>query len=60
MMIDVLNGKSSSASKICKAKTSALRAALHISPAYAICGLSEINQRLQHAERKRKNTILAV
>jgi len=60
MMVDVLNGKYSSASEICKAKASALRAALRISPAYARNGLTEINQQLQHAARKHKNTILAV
>ena len=32
----------------------------HISPAYAQCGLSEINQQLQRAAEKLKNTILAV
>jgi hypothetical protein len=57
---NVLICEYSSAYDICKAKASALRAALHISPAYAQCGLSEINQQLQHAAEKLKNTILAV
>ena len=60
MMIDVLICEDSFASDICKAKTSALRAALHISPSHARGGLSEINQQLQHAAEKQKNTILAV
>jgi hypothetical protein len=56
MMTDVLICEYSFAYDICKAKASALRAALHISPAYAQCGLSEINQQLQHAAEKLKNT----
>ena len=59
-MIEVLICEDSFASDIRKAKTSAFRAALHISPAHAHCGLSEINQQLQHAVGKLKNTILAV
>ena len=59
-MIDVQKGKYSSASEICKTKTSASQAVLHISPAYALGGLSEINKQLQHAAEKLKNTILAV
>lgn len=45
---------------ICKAKTSARWAALHISPAHARGDLPEINQQLQHVARTHKNTILAV
>ena len=59
-MIDVLIYEDNFASDICKADASALRAALQISPAHAHCGLSGINQQLQHAVRKHKNTILAV
>ena len=47
-MIDVQIGKDSSAYELCKAKTSALRAALHTSPAYAQWGLSEINHEDKH------------
>ena len=52
-MIDVQNGKYSFASELSKAKTSALGAALHISPAYAICGLSEINHHIKHTREKK-------
>ena len=48
-MIDVQNGKSSSASELCKAVTSALRAALHNSEACAVGCLSEINRQIKHA-----------
>ena len=54
MVIDVQNGKYSSASELSKAKTSAMRAALHISPAYAVCGLTEINHPTKHAREKNK------
>lgn len=58
MIIDVLIGKSSFASEICTAETSALQAALHISPAYALGGLSENNHQLQHATEKLKSLYL--
>lgn len=51
-MIDVQNGKYSFASVMSKAKTSALRAALHISPAYADCGLTGINHPTKHAMKR--------
>ena len=58
MIIDVLIGKSSFASEICTAETSALQAALHISPAYALGGLSENNHQLQYATEKLKSLYL--
>lgn len=57
MMIDVLICEDSFASDICKAKTSALRAALHISPSHARGGISEINQELQHVAEELKKTL---
>ncbi len=48
-MIDVQTGKDSCAYELCKAKASALRAALHTSTAYAPGGLSEINHEAKHA-----------
>lgn len=53
-MIDVQICKSSSAYELCKAKTSALRVALHTTPAHAYGGLSEINQKLQLNTGKNK------
>lgn len=58
-MIDVLICEDNFASDICKAMTSALWAALHISPAHAHCGISEIYQQLQYAAEKLINTIFA-
>ncbi len=59
-MIDVQNGKYSSASELSKAVTSAQRAALHNSTAYAVSGLTEINHRTIHARKTSPNIIFAV
>ena len=59
-MIDVQNGKYSSAFELSKAKTSALWAALHISPAYAVCSLSEINYHIKHTREKKINYICSL
>ena len=53
-MIDAQIGKSSSAYELCKTRTSALRAVLHTTPAYAYGGLSEINQKLQLNTKTKK------
>ena len=59
-MIDVQNGKYSFASELSKAKASAPWAALHISSAYAICGLSEINRHMKHTREKKINYICSL
>lgn len=59
-MIDVQNGKYSFASELSKAKASAPWAALHISSAHAICGLSEINHHMKHTREKKINYICSL
>lgn len=55
-MIDVQNGKYSFASELSKAKASAPWAALHISSAHAICGLSE-NQSPHETYKGKENKL---
>lgn len=59
-MIDVQNGKYSFASELSKAKASAPWAALYISSAHAICGLSEINHHMKHTREKKINYICSL